>query len=101
MLCIVFCCDRADTATLRKELQVVHRGYLNDWADKICFSGPQQDEHGNGFVGSVFLLNVGSYQEAEEFIRHEPYNAAGVFMSVTVRRLSRGRFNPDLFDMAK
>ncbi|MDW3682797.1 YciI family protein [Cupriavidus sp. CV2] len=101
MLCIVFCCDREGSAELRKELQAVHRKYLDDWNDSICFSGPQQDEAGNSFVGSVFLLNVDTYQQAVDFIQYEPYNAAGVFSSVTIRRLSKGRFNAHLFDTLK
>ena len=101
MLCIVFCSDREGSAQLRKELQAVHRNYLSDWSDSICFSGPQQYETGDAFVGSVFLLNVGTYQQAMDFIQNEPYNAAGVFASVTVRRLSKGRFNPALFDVQK
>ncbi|WP_066732924.1 YciI family protein [Cupriavidus sp. D384] len=101
MLCIVFCCDREGSAELRKELQAAHRSYLNDWTDRICFSGPQQDELGNAFVGSVFILNVADYQQAVDFIQNEPYNASGVFASVTIRRLSKGRFNPDLFDTVK
>lgn len=99
MLCIVFCCDRDGSEEVRKELQVVHRSYLNDWTNKICFSGPQQDELGNTFVGSVFLLNVDTYQQAVDFIQNEPYNAAGVFSSVIVRRMSKGRFNADLFSI--
>ncbi|MGO4329033.1 YciI family protein [Cupriavidus sp. 2TAF22] len=96
MLCIVFCCDREGSAELRKELQATHRNYLNDWNDRI--PGPQLDELGNAFVGSVFLLNIDTYQQAEEFIRSEPYNSAGVFASVKIRRLSKGRFNAHLFD---
>ncbi|TPQ40933.1 YciI family protein [Cupriavidus pinatubonensis] len=101
MLCIVFCCDRDGSAALRKELQAIHRSYLNDWTERICFSGPQQDELGNAFVGSVFILNVVDFQQAVDFIQSEPYNAAGVFASVTIRRLSKGRFNPALFDTVK
>nr|WP_315592796.1 YciI family protein [uncultured Cupriavidus sp.] len=101
MLCIVFCSDREGSAELRKELQAVHRSYLSDWNDCICFSGPQQHEFGDAFVGSVFLLNVDTYQRAVDFIQNEPYNAAGVFANVTVRRLSKGRFNPALFDTLK
>jgi hypothetical protein len=37
---------------------------------------------------------------AQAFIDGEPFNQAGVFEKVTVCRLGKGRFNPQLVDVA-
>ncbi len=36
-------------------------------------------------VGSLYIINVASYDEAREFIEGEPLNKAGLFESMMVR----------------
>jgi uncharacterized protein YciI len=98
MLWIINCLDKPGSAPLRERHLAAHRRYLDGWNDRLFFSGPQQTDDGATFVGSFFILNVQSRAEAQRFIEGETFHAAGVFDSVTVRRLKKGRFHPHVVD---
>lgn len=98
MLWVISCIDKPNSAALRDALLPPHRQYLDGWIDKIFFSGPQQSDDGERFIGSFFILNVPSRAEAQRFIEGETFHAAGLFESVTIHRLKAGRFQPQLVD---
>ncbi len=98
MLWAVHCIDRADTAAAREEHLVVHRAYLDTMQDKIFFSGPLQNDDASASLGSLFILNVKDRAEAQDFAANEPFNMNGIFQSVTITRMRKGRFNPDIVD---
>ena len=96
MLYSVYCQDNENTAALRERHLGVHRQYLEGWEDKIFFSGPLQNDDASASLGSLFILNVENRAEAERFIENETFNLAGVFASVLIRRMRKGRYNPSL-----
>ncbi|MCC7080825.1 MAG: YciI family protein [Burkholderiales bacterium] len=98
MLWSISCIDTPNTAAKRAELLASHREYLNRWDPVIFFSGPQQTDDGSQAVGSLFILNVPSRARAQEFIDGETFYRAGVFETVTIRRLRKGHFHPELAD---
>ena len=100
MLWIISCIDKPNSAALRGELLATHRKYLDGWNDKIFFSGPQETDDGTQFIGSFFILNVPSRAEAQRYIEGETFYVAGLFESVTIRRLKKGRFHPEVVEMA-
>lgn len=97
MLYSVYCLDIKDSAALRDELRMVHRQYLDRWNDKLFFSGPLLDDEDEELqYGSLFILKVDSRAEAEAFIHNETFYNAGVFESVKIMRMRKGRYNPEL-----
>ncbi|AQV99185.1 YciI family protein (plasmid) [Cupriavidus necator] len=98
MLWMINCVDKPNSAALREKYLATHRAYLDGWNEKIFFSGPQQNDEGSAFVGSFFIIDVPSRAEAQRFIEGETFHAAGVFESVNIRRLKKGRFHPQVAD---
>lgn len=98
MLYSVYCQDHPDTAALREKHLVAHRAHLDAWRDRIFFSGPLQNDDASASLGSLFILNVTDRAEAERFIQTETFYNAGIFASVTIRRMRKGRYNPALIE---
>lgn len=97
MIYAVFCLDNENTAALRDQLRLTHREYLQQWTDKIFFSGPLLDDDDESVqLGSLFILEVKDRREAEKFIYNETFYNAGVFGDVKIIRMRKGRYNPDL-----
>jgi uncharacterized protein len=99
MLWAVYCIDNADTEALRAEHLVVHRKYLDEWNTRIFFSGPLQSDDAKTSLGSLFILNVKDRAEAELYANSEPFNKNGVYKSVTIHRMRKGRYSPNLVDV--
>jgi uncharacterized protein len=91
----VYCIDRPDSHEMRCDNRVRHRAYLNTQLDRIFFSGPLLADDGIRQVGSLFILSVSSRADAEDFVAQEPYNNAGIFETVTILRMRKGRFRPE------
>jgi uncharacterized protein len=98
MLYSVYCQDKPDTAALREQHLVAHRAHLDVWRDKIFFSGPLQSDDAQVAHGSLFVLNVADRAEAERFVHTETFYNAGIFASVKIFRMRKGRYNPALLD---
>ena len=98
MIYSVYCQDAENTAALREQHLVAHRAYLDLWRDKIFFSGPLQSDDASVAHGSLFVLIVANRAEAERFIQTETFYTNGIFSSVTIRRMRKGRYNPALID---
>ena len=98
MLWILFCVDKPDSGALRQQHLDTHRAYLGDNAHRLFFTGPQMTDDGDRQVGSVFILKADSRALAQVFLEGEALYRAGVFESVTISRIRRGRLNVELSD---
>jgi uncharacterized protein YciI len=98
MLWIIFCVDKPGMESLRTRHLEAHRAYLGRNLHRLFFSGPQLSDDGTAQVGSVFILTADSRDEAQHFVEAEDLYRAGVFDTVTIRRVRRGRLNVDLAD---
>ena len=98
MLWAVLCIDKEDTAAEREKLLTIHRAYLDTQDPIIFFSGPLQSDEAERSLGSLFVLSVKSRAEAQKYIDDEPFNKAGIFASVRIFRMRKGRFHPHLVD---
>jgi uncharacterized protein YciI len=98
MLYSVYCQDAENTAALREKHLVAHRAHLDAWREQIFFSGPLQTDDALVALGSLFILNVADRAEAERFIQTETFYNAGIFASVTIRRMRKGRYNHALIE---
>ncbi|HYF21441.1 MAG TPA: YciI family protein [Ramlibacter sp.] len=98
MLWIVFCVDKPGTEALRNQHLEGHRAYLGANAHRLFFTGPHLSDDGATQIGSLFILKAGSRAEAQAFLEGEDLYRVGVFESVTIRRVRRGRLNAELAD---
>lgn len=100
MLWVITCIDNPDTAAARAEHLTTHREYLGSQRDKIVLAGATLDDAGEQMTGSCFVVNVDSRAAAERFSNGDPFTSAGIFASVTIKRMRKGQWNPDVADGA-
>ena len=85
MLFTVTCFDRPGSAQLREEKLPDHLHYLGSQGTKLHAGGPLTDPVDGSTVGSLYIADVGSYDEARALVADEPLRKAGLCESVTVR----------------
>ncbi|HSW19484.1 MAG TPA: YciI family protein [Ramlibacter sp.] len=99
MLWAIYAVDKPNSAPLREKYVKEHVQYFTDNQDAIFVSGPQQTDDAAANIGSIFIISANSRTEAQTFLEKEPLYRAGIFESVRVTRMRRGRFfNPSLGD---
>jgi uncharacterized protein YciI len=82
---IFYSLDDRNKLAIRTALLSVHREYLAQYADKIAFAGPLFDKDGETIAGSLLALDFQSLDEAQQFIKEEPYSKAGLYASITIK----------------
>ena len=95
MLWTVSCVDKANTAAIREEHLLPHRAYLQSQKGILVLAGATQSDDGKQAIGSLFVVNANSRQEAKAFSDGDPFTQAGVFSSVTITRMRKGQWNPE------
>ncbi len=83
----VICLDRPDTGQLRAATRLAHMEYINPFRSKIRIGGALLDDEGANRVGMTLAIDLPSRAAVESFMRDEPYNKAGVFETVLIRRM--------------
>jgi len=76
------------------EVRPTHRQYLTSLKDKgqIAATGPFTDDS-----GALIIYEAGSKEEAEAFLKADPFNQAGVFVSYVLRPWNPVMANRALF----
>ncbi|MCG8544803.1 MAG: YciI family protein [Alphaproteobacteria bacterium] len=100
MLWAITCEDNPNTDAIRAEHLEPHRDYLKSQKNILVLAGAAQNDEGTEAIGSVFIVHVNSRAEAEAFSNGDPFTQAGVFKSVTIRRMRKGQWNPEACDGA-
>jgi uncharacterized protein YciI len=80
----IYAVDKPDHVSVRLATRPVHLEHLARHKDKILIAGPTLNEDGQP-NGSVFLVDFPDYQAVETFLNLDPYTAAGLFESVTIK----------------
>jgi len=107
---LAWCIDKTEGVSgLRKETRSEHLNYLKR-SGRVISAGPlfEVSESDSPPIGSLVLLNARSLEDAESFVSSDPYNVAGLFDEVTVRRYNiadvsgkhgiKSKFEPDCID---
>ena len=81
----IICFDRPDSAALRDAHRAAHQDYLKAHAQKIAFGGPLKATPEGVSTGAIIVVNCATREEAEAFIRNDPFLRAGVYENVAVR----------------
>jgi hypothetical protein len=94
MLYVIYQEDREDGEAIRAATREHHLAYLDRHKDILVLGGALLADDSNRRLGSCLIINVPDRAAAEEFSRHEPFRAAGLFKSVKITRMRRGQWNP-------
>ena len=85
MLVSVYCKDSGGSAELRQSKLSERRQYVETIEDKIKLVGPIMGPDGKEMVGSLWIFEVDSLDEADEILKADPYYRAGVWQEIDVR----------------
>ncbi|MBQ0720936.1 MAG: YciI family protein [Gammaproteobacteria bacterium] len=90
------CTDIADSLALRKTARPAHLQRLEALRDagRLLVAGPNPsidsaDPGAAGFSGSIIIAEFDSLAAAEEWAAQDPYQAAGVYASVSVKAFKK------------
>ena len=81
---MIHCLDKPDHLAHRMEHRPAHLKHLEGYAKELMLAGPLLTDDGQTMIGSLFIAEFPSRQEAEAFVANDPYRKAGVFGSVTI-----------------
>ena len=92
MLYAINATDKPNSIELRRATRTKHLEYVNALVDagRVALAGPypsidSPDPGPAGFAGSLIVAEFDSLEAAEQWVDHDPYSIAGVFMSVSVK----------------
>lgn len=85
MLFFVHCTDKPGRQDVRLANRPAHLEFLRGHLDKIVIAGPTLTEDGEGFTGSVLIVDFPDRAAVEEHFANDPYAKAGLFESVVIR----------------
>lgn len=94
MLWVISCVDNPNTAAIRDSVLQPHRDYLGSQKHILVLAGATQNDEGTAAIGSLFVVNVNSRDEARKFSDGDPFTQKGVFKSITITRMRKGQWNP-------
>lgn len=86
MLFTIHMIDRPHATDLRSANSDAHRAFVGAHLHEMYLGGPLMDDAGEAVIGSLIVMDFPDRTAAEAFIADEPYNRAGLFESVVVRR---------------
>jgi len=78
--------DKEHTQALRLSLRDAHLDYLEENKALLLACGAKLDDAGIKGSGSVYIVDVDTRREAEDFINGDPFTKGGLFESVTITR---------------
>ena len=82
---VIMAFDKPDSEALRLENRNEHVAYVLR-QDGVKTAGPFISDDGDTMIGTLLVLDVATRQEAQAFADNDPYNKAGLFETVEIRR---------------
>ncbi len=82
---MIYALDKPDSLELRMQTREAHLEYVRG-SGKMEFGKPLVDD-GDMMIGSIIIINVADRAEAEDFAANDPYQKAGLFQNVTIKRI--------------
>ena len=87
--------DKDGHAHVRDSHQEAHKKYLDTHKHLLLAAGAMLHDDGQTAHGGVLLVDVESREEAEAFIRNDPFWDAGLFGDVTITRWRKAFFDSE------
>lgn len=85
MLYCLYNLDKPDSQSVRQAHRPAHVAYLDSQGERLVAAGPLLADDGLAMIGSLIILDCADRADAESFAAGDPYAAAGLFESVTIR----------------
>ncbi len=85
--------DKPGHEQVRAERQAAHKKYLDDNKHRLLAAGAMLRDDAVTAHGGVLLVDTESREEAEEFVRSDPFSKVGLFDSVVITRWRKAFFN--------
>jgi uncharacterized protein YciI len=85
MLFCLYNLDRPQSLPVRQAHRAAHIAYLESQGERLVAAGPLLSDDGEAMIGSLIILDCADRAEAEAFAAGDPYAAAGLFETVTIR----------------
>jgi len=70
--------DQPEMMAHRALNEAAHFAYLDKHNDEIMIGGGLRNEPGADFVGSLWILEVTSFERAEKLVQDDPYYVPGL-----------------------
>lgn len=83
---IITCLDKDDAREKRIANYDAHKAYLDTKPIRIVISGPLPHDTEDYMIGSHFVVEADSLDEVVTFNRNDPFNQAGVWGDIKIRR---------------
>jgi len=80
---VAICEDKPNSVTLRMDTRPTHLDYLKTVPIRIA--GPFLAEDGETMVGTLYVIEADSLEEAKAIVDKDPFMKVGLFSSVTIR----------------
>ncbi|MBJ6134962.1 YciI family protein [Ochrobactrum sp. Q0168] len=78
--------DEPEAASLRLELRDAHLDYMRENLARVLASGGLLDDPGEVGLGGLILLDIDTREEAENFVKADPFYIGGVYKNPTIYR---------------
>jgi len=85
MLWVLIAEDRSDRGYLRVDNRDAHLAWLAESAEHVVRAGPFLADDGSAMIGSMLVLEFPDRESVEAWAGGDPYSAAGLFESVTIK----------------
>lgn len=83
MLYVLICEDKPDSEELRKSVRPAHLDFMQSF--DVRFAGPMMAHDEATMIGSIIVIEAPTREAAQAFADGDPYGAAGLFQTVTIR----------------
>ena len=87
MLVALIAHDKANHLDVRTQNRAAHLEYIKS-SGKVAQAGPFLDEDGE-MIGSLIVLEVDSFSDAQNWAQNDPYAKASLFESVRLIRWNK------------
>lgn len=103
MLWVISCTAKPNIQAVREPARQAHKHYLDAKLQEgmVVLSGSSFGHDGKTRIGSVYIVNVKSFEEARAFYDAEPFAKAGVYEIVTITGVKKSRWNPAAAESAE
>lgn len=87
--------DKDGHAHVRNAHQDAHKRYLDEHKHLLLAAGAMLDDDGETAHGGILLVDVETREEAEIFVRNDPFRTAGLFGDVKITRWRKAFFDSE------
>lgn len=78
--------DKEGHQNVRKSVRDTHLVFLEEHKSKLLACGAKLKDNGADIGGGIYIVDVETREEAEEFIREDPFSKADLFEKVSIVR---------------